>query len=169
MPNGCYIDLGGKKTGKQNKDSRYIKSLCFGRVLACPTELPQWAIRRIKKPGTDCMKSFELHKMLTVTFSQASSWQLLRVSNNNSKISIYSLSLCSDPVCNTVPQVMHTIVFALFLLLTFNCAYNQVHSNLVKHSEHRKTDIQPLNSVVFGGDPVQVNMCPVMQGSSVTH
>lgn len=97
------------------------------------------------------MKSLELHKLLMVALSQASCWQLLRESNNNSKIC--SLSLFSDPVCSTVRQIIHTIVFALFLLLTLNWVYKEAHSDLVKHSEHRKPDVQALNSVVFDGDP----------------
>lgn len=109
-------------------------------------------LEELRNPGTDCMKSFELHKMLMVALSQASCWQLLRVSNNSSKISIHSLSLFSDPVCSTVPQIIHMTVFALFMLLTLNCAYKQVYSDFVKHSEHRKPDVQPQNSVVFNRD-----------------
>lgn len=61
MPNGCYIDLGGKKIKEakqrlqiyisQETPERKGESPCFGRVLACTTELPKWAIRKIKKPG----------------------------------------------------------------------------------------------------------------------
>lgn len=104
MPNGCYIDLGGKKKSrKQNKDCRYISPRKHQRekervraleeFLHVLQNSPNGPLEKSRNLGTDCMKSFELHKMLMVALSQASSWQLLRVSDNNSKISIYSLSL----------------------------------------------------------------------------
>lgn len=153
----------GKKKWKQNKNCRYIsprkhqtereRAFDLEESFHAPQNSPNGPLEELRNLGTDCMKSFELHKMLMVALSQASCWQLLRVSNNNSKISIYSMSLFSGPVCNTVPQIIHPTVFALFLLLTLNCAYKQVHSDLVKHSEHTKPDVLPLNSVVFDGDP----------------
>lgn len=42
---------------------------------------------------------------------------------------------------------------ALFLLLKLNCAYKQVRSDLLNHSERRQPDVPPLNSDVSDGDP----------------
>lgn len=113
-----YRSSGKKKnkTGKQNKDCRYIsprkyqreveRAFGFEEFLHVPQNSPNGSLEEWRNLGTDCMKTFQLLKMLAVALSQASSWQLLRVSNNNSKISIYSLSLFSDPVCSTVPQII---------------------------------------------------------------
>ena len=63
-----------------------------------------------------------------------------------------------QPVSLQWPSLQHSfidypIVFALFLLLKLNCAYKQVHSDLLKHSDHRQLDVQPLNSTVSDRDP----------------
>lgn len=96
------------KTGKQNKDCSYIsprihqrereRAFALEEFLHVPQNSPNGPLEESRSLGTDCMKSFDLHKMFAVALSQASSWQLLRVSNNSSKISIYSQSLFSDPV-----------------------------------------------------------------------
>lgn len=86
--------------------------------LHVPQNSPNGPLEESRNLGTDCMKSFELHKMLMVALSQASSWQPLRVSNNNSKISIYSLSLS---VTQFAAQFLRLYIW-LFLL--YSCYWH---------------------------------------------
>lgn len=83
MPNGSYIDLGGKKkTWIQNKTCRYIsprkhqaereRAFDLEDLLHVQQNSPNRPLEELRNLGTNCVKSFELHKMLMVALSQAS-------------------------------------------------------------------------------------------------
>lgn len=94
----CPMDVTqilGEKKKQRNKTKTDIsprkyqrereRAFALEKLLHVPQNSPNGPLEESRNLGTDCMKSFELHKMLMVALSQASCWQRLRVSNKTPK------------------------------------------------------------------------------------